>query len=269
MKFWFKQWYDKEKVDELELRVREVLNRLYKYYSGAIGTPCGASTSGTSEFGSNDVAAMSSMLSGFGSAEERMKRYNNIYKQHLANKDSVECKSKLDQYLNRVMCLWWRVNSSRYRIISQVARDVLAIFISIVVSEFAFSIGGPVLDPFRSSLSPNTVEVLICTQNWLRSNDSTKSINLREVMDEVENYELEPSNVFMFFSNFFSSAFVIYKFSCIFFVIYLFVSYYLYIICFIYLFFPSRACTKTHRGYRFYSRLIWKVGLFFGLSYLR
>ena len=135
------------------------------------------------------------------------------------------------------MCLWWRVNSSRYRIISQVARDVLAIFISIVASEFAFSIGGRVLDPFRSSLSPNTVEVLICTQNWLRSNDSTKTINLREIMDEVENYELELGNVFMFFSNFFFSffffAFVIYKFSCIFFVIYLFVSYYLYIILFI------------------------------------
>ena len=35
-------------------------------------------------------------------------------------------------------------------------------------------------------------------------------------MDEVENYELESSNMFMFFSNFFS-AFVIYKFSCFFF----------------------------------------------------
>ena len=226
MKFWFKQWYDKEKVDELELRVREALNRLYKYYSGAIGTPCGASGSGTSEFGSSDIAAMSSMLSGFGSAKERMKRYNNIYKQHLADKDSVECKSELDQYLLEAsvdsktedfdILDWWRVNSSRYKIISPVGRDVLAIFISIVVSEFAFSIGGPVLDPFRNSLSPNTIEVLICTKNWLRSNDSTKPINLREVMDEVENYELEPGNVFMFFPNFFSSAFVIYKFSCIF-----------------------------------------------------
>ena len=87
MKFWFKKWY--ENVDELGLRVREALNKLYKHYSGAIGTPCNASTSGTNEFGSSDVAAMSSMLSGFGSAEERMKRYNNIYKQHLANEDSV------------------------------------------------------------------------------------------------------------------------------------------------------------------------------------
>ena len=81
------------------MRVREALYRLYKHYSGAIRTLCGASASGTSEFGSSDVAAMSSMLSAFGSAEERMKMYNNIYKQHLADEDSVECKSELDQYL--------------------------------------------------------------------------------------------------------------------------------------------------------------------------
>ena len=98
---------------------------------------------------------------------------------------------------------WWRVNSSRYRILSQVARDVLAILVSTFASESAFSTGGCVLDPFRSSLSPNTVEALICTQNWLRTKHSTEPINLREAMDEVENYELELSNMFMFFSNFF------------------------------------------------------------------
>ena len=98
---------------------------------------------------------------------------------------------------------WWRVNSSRYRILSQVARDVLAIPVSTVASESTFSTGGRVLDPFRSSLSPNTVEALICTQNWLRSKDSTEPINLREAMDEVENYEFESGNVFMFFSNLF------------------------------------------------------------------
>ena len=211
MKFWFKQLY--QKADELGLRVREALNRLYKHYSGAMGTPCGASASGTNEFGSGDVAVMSSMLSGFGSAEKRMKRYNNIYKQHLADEDSIECKFELDRYLLEAsvdpktegfdILDWWRVNSSRYKILSQVALDVLAIPISNVASESAFSTGGRVLDPFRSSLSLNTVEGLICTQNWLRSKDSTEPINLREAMDEVENYELESGNVFMLFSNFF------------------------------------------------------------------
>ena len=47
VKFWFKQLYDKEKADELGLRVREALNRLYKHYSEVIGTSCGASASRT------------------------------------------------------------------------------------------------------------------------------------------------------------------------------------------------------------------------------
>ena len=98
---------------------------------------------------------------------------------------------------------WWRVNSSRYRILSQVARDVLAILVSTFASESTFSTGGCVLDPFRSSLSPNTVEALICTQNWLRTKHSTEPINLWEAMNEVENYKLESGNVFMFFFNFF------------------------------------------------------------------
>ena len=252
------------------------MNRLYKHYSGAMGTPCGASTSGTSEFGSSDVPAMSSMLSGFGSAEENMKRYNNIYKQHLGNEDSVECKSKLDRYLLEAsvdpktegfdILDWWRVNSSRYRILSQVAHDVLAIPISTVASKSAFSTGGRVLDPFCNSLSPNTIEALICTQNWLRSKDSTEPINLREAMDEVENYELESSNVFMFFSNFFFLLLLFIN-SLVF--CYLFICKLLFIYNLFCFFPPFRACTKTYCRYRFCSRLIWKVGLFFGLSYLR
>jgi hypothetical protein len=44
---------------------------------------------------------------------------------------------------------------------------VLAIPVSAVVSETTFSIDGRILDPFRSSLSPSTVQALVCCQNWL------------------------------------------------------------------------------------------------------
>lgn len=63
----------------------------------------------------------------------------------------------------------WKRNSAKYPMLSQIAHDVLAMLVSTVASELAFSTVGHILDPFRSSLSPSMVERLVCTQNWLLS----------------------------------------------------------------------------------------------------
>jgi hypothetical protein len=47
------------------------------------------------------------------------------------------------------------------------AHDILIIHISIVASEFIFSISGRVIDQYRSSLKPDIVEALVCTRDWL------------------------------------------------------------------------------------------------------
>ena len=47
---------------------------------------------------------------------------------------------------------WWKINSERFPILSTLARDVLAVPISTIASEYAFSTGGRVLDSYRSSL---------------------------------------------------------------------------------------------------------------------
>lgn len=63
---------------------------------------------------------------------------------------------------------WWKFKSSRFPVLSRLARDVLAVPISAVPSEFAFSTGGRVLDKFRSSLTPFMLQALIRTQDWMR-----------------------------------------------------------------------------------------------------
>jgi hypothetical protein len=45
---------------------------------------------------------------------------------------------------------WWKVNVPKYPTLAEIANDVLAIPISIVAFESAFSNGGRVLDTFRS-----------------------------------------------------------------------------------------------------------------------
>ena len=61
---------------------------------------------------------------------------------------------------------WWKLNSERFPILSKLARDLLAVPISTIAFESAFSTGRRVLDVFRSSLTPKMVEALICTQDW-------------------------------------------------------------------------------------------------------
>ncbi|CAL1360735.1 unnamed protein product [Linum trigynum] len=89
--------------------------------------------------------------------------------------------------------MWWKVHSTKYPIIAKMARDVLAVPISTVASESTFSTSGRVLDPYRSSLSPKTVEALICCQDWLRSspkpiepeNDDHESVEVAAAFGET------------------------------------------------------------------------------------
>ncbi|XP_024018141.1 zinc finger BED domain-containing protein RICESLEEPER 2-like [Morus notabilis] len=84
---------------------------------------------------------------------------------------------------------WWKVNAPRYKVLSQIARDVLAVLVSTVASESAFSTCRRILDPLRSSLAPRMVEALICLKSWLNAKDEEyEPVVLRQYMDEVESF---------------------------------------------------------------------------------
>jgi hypothetical protein len=84
----------------------------------------------------------------------------------------------------------------------------LAIPITIVTSELAFSTRGRVLDPFQSSLALVMVEALICSQNWLRAKP------LSSDSDMVDDAEVISSNQvsFLIILVYFLIYFAIYKF---------------------------------------------------------
>lgn len=66
-------------------------------------------------------------------------------------------------------CLsWWNSKKDSYKILSLMARDILAIPITTVASESSFSAGTRVVDKYRASLSPETVEALMCGGDWCR-----------------------------------------------------------------------------------------------------
>ncbi|KAJ3700301.1 hypothetical protein LUZ61_004006 [Rhynchospora tenuis] len=94
-------------------------------------------------------------------------------------KGSTGQKTELEEYLDTdrdegsldddfdILC-WWKMKSPRFPILSKLVRDILAVPISIVASESTFSTSGRVLSQVRSSLSDESIEALLCAQDWLR-----------------------------------------------------------------------------------------------------
>jgi hypothetical protein len=124
----------------------------------------------------------------------------------MTSNSDVQHKLELDRYLmeeiekpneNFDILNWWKVNLTKFPVLAQIACIVLAILITTVASELAFSTEGLVLDPFRSSLAPITVEALMCAQNWLRS----KPINGYdiEMIEDPKSYKLELGKLLAFY----------------------------------------------------------------------
>jgi hypothetical protein len=70
---------------------------------------------------------------------------------------------------------WWKANQVTYPVLSRLARDVLAVQVSTVASECAFSSSGRVVSKYRSRLEPETVEALVCTKDWNLASNKGKT----------------------------------------------------------------------------------------------
>ena len=87
-------------------------------------------------------------------------------------------RTELDHYLEEYVLpdnsqfdilLWWKLNGVKYPVLQTIARDILAIPVSTVASESAFSSSGRLVSPHRNRLHPKMIEALMCARSWLWS----------------------------------------------------------------------------------------------------
>ncbi|KAF2294842.1 hypothetical protein GH714_021389 [Hevea brasiliensis] len=190
MEFALSTVYGKEKGMELAKKIKLTVYGLFDEYKKTYQAEhgCGSNVAGnTSENNESEGAKKKSRL--------------NLGDQFLKDKiETGEANNKydLDCYLNEGIKVvdekeefdilkWWQLNSCRFPILSIMVRDILAMPISTVASESAFSTRGRVLDPFRSSLTPKIVEALICAKEWLQKSHCCKSIE--EQIADLERLE--------------------------------------------------------------------------------
>ncbi|XP_073130770.1 zinc finger BED domain-containing protein RICESLEEPER 2-like [Henckelia pumila] len=163
-------------VDAIEniITVRETLRSLYSEYVEAHKTNITENdvSSGTQK----EISSGLSIVSGKGKGKVRTQFAN-----YIKNVDSVEqVKSELEVYFEEgvVFCedddefdalSWWKLNNLKFRILSRMACEVLSIPVTSVASESAFSAGGRVIDTYRANLGVETVQMLLCAEDWLRA----------------------------------------------------------------------------------------------------
>uniref|UniRef100_M1DL36 Fatty oxidation complex alpha subunit n=1 Tax=Solanum tuberosum TaxID=4113 RepID=M1DL36_SOLTU len=173
-----------EKGAAVEIGVRTYMESLFNEYTKPISNDKNGQCSST-EVDTSDSRSVGRLGNFF---EELQK--------HTSQRGGASSKSELVKYLDEEIevgksdfdvLLWWKVNSPRFPLLSEMARDVLAIPVSSVASECAFSTGGRILDSFRSSLTPKLVQALVCLQDWLRS--EPQPISIEEDLDFLEQLE--------------------------------------------------------------------------------
>ncbi|XP_066325809.1 zinc finger BED domain-containing protein DAYSLEEPER-like isoform X2 [Miscanthus floridulus] len=68
---------------------------------------------------------------------------------------------------------WWKGNASTYPTLALLARDILTIPACVVSAESAFDETDERVSLFNRKLSPEVVEALICTQDWIKSSGTS------------------------------------------------------------------------------------------------
>ncbi|KAL2232463.1 UNVERIFIED_CONTAM: Zinc finger BED domain-containing protein RICESLEEPER 1 [Sesamum indicum] len=159
--------------DAMKERVRDGLHKLFNYYKLRYGHTLQRTLESPGSSSSRVSSSSSSLKEMFMYDEENETHRFSLQQEYMiymtGGKDHI--KSELEKYLSEDVeeyrkkfdiLKWWKVNTQRFSILSKMARDILAVPISTVASEAAFSTGDRVLDAFRSSLSPKIVQAIIC-----------------------------------------------------------------------------------------------------------
>ncbi|XP_074280676.1 zinc finger BED domain-containing protein DAYSLEEPER-like [Silene latifolia] len=167
-------------------KVRETLYELYKEYV-TMYSPTGQSdeTEGSSSMSiRSNTPGLSELL------------------RAVRSEDTIESrKSEVDDYLDEGCYVphedecfdalaWWKDKSMKFRILSRLAADILAVPITTVASEVTFSAGSRVIDPYRASLSSDAVEMLLCIGDWCRSLYGLKRKNKNKSEDQPKEIHL-------------------------------------------------------------------------------
>ncbi|KAJ1693550.1 hypothetical protein LUZ63_010248 [Rhynchospora breviuscula] len=180
VEYYIKEMYPHD-YDTFMANLNNCINALFKDYENAYNRQS-----------QEQIGSSSQQVSALARQTESVSRAG--LKDYMKNKKRADPKkSELEEYLadgldeNSLdvafdILSWWKLKAAKYPILSRLARDILAVPISTVASESTFSNSGRTLSPIRSSLNDESIEALICAQDWLRASVTENGGDFGEIL---------------------------------------------------------------------------------------
>ncbi|KAJ1690975.1 hypothetical protein LUZ63_015130 [Rhynchospora breviuscula] len=160
-----------EECPRFMANLKACMNQLFKEYSD---TYSNRNQSQTNTSTANLRSTSSSSSSAITDTRAGLKNF-------LSGMETAEpTKTELEEYISDALddtsvdadfdiLAWWKLKTPKYPIMAKLTRDILAVPISTVASESTFSTTGRTLSLIRSSLNDESLEALICAQDWLKA----------------------------------------------------------------------------------------------------
>ena len=151
--------YGHEKSKSILKKLKDIIKSLFSQYMSLNPLPLDTHASSglsldvasQSQVESNDDGSNANLLDKFKLKVKKMQGELKRIELDRYMEDDVE-----DNYEGFDVLRWWRGKIVKYHVLSYMAKYILAIPVFTISSKSAFRIGGRVIDPYRSSLSPTT-----------------------------------------------------------------------------------------------------------------
>ena len=185
-KLCFEKLYGKNSLESKEMldSVGDLLKSMFREYNNRFRGSTGQSSQ--SSQAETSLPSQDSQEQGVDRMELVVKDYGYermdcVYKELVAEKGD-DTRDELEVYLKDPVetpklllgvefniLSWWKVHKLKYPVLAEMARDLLAMQVSSVASESAFSTSGRILEPYRSCLTHYMIEVLMCSEQWMHA----------------------------------------------------------------------------------------------------
>ncbi|XP_052619610.1 zinc finger BED domain-containing protein RICESLEEPER 2-like [Lactuca sativa] len=104
----------------------------------------------------------------------------------------LEPRAKRTSSIN--MLEFWKAQQYRYPKLTKLAMDILCVPVSTVASKSVFSLGGRILNEYRSSMKPDVVEALVCSRDWLFGEKVDLNVAIDNLTQNVMNLNINEDN---------------------------------------------------------------------------